>query len=1574
IGYNTINNCDVGIRVREDADLSVNGEVHYNDLSGNTSFGIKVESTSNVDAENNWWGSANGPEHADNTFNVGSQGDVSSDYVDYVPWFDTSMAGNSFAPVEKDDGLKTITYFSSIQTAINAASTGDIITGKAGIFDEQFTVDEAVTIQGTQSKGLLTTIQPTAAPVPAVYDIQVFASNVTLQNLIFDFGDRESVNTGIVVGEYGEPLCPASVTNVTIQNNELYGDGNLIQTGYTIDIGGLLIDSNDFYLGMDVTGDGAEGVYVSPFPQPGKGIVTISNNNFYEFIDYAIAVDASYVNVTNNTIDVLEFGSVTRAAIRYIDWYGNDNTDVNITLNEIYGAAKGIWVESHEGTGTLSGTIQYNYFTDCNEGILLATGLTTSLEITENDFVTTAIKGVNYAVNNTTTVLADCENNWWDSVNGPNHAGNTFNVTAQGGHVTDYVDYVPWLDDEFDVGIPFAPVELYESSVKLDKNKLREENLSFKDVIKNGFEQFSSIQTAIDAYDDVTYDWAGIACYAGTFTEDFVADKDDIWFAGESTKQLVTLLGDQEVTGNYVWFDNFEFDPQAGVALLLNSSAAPIDGTWIDGCTFTIDESGDVGIYVGGSASPNAVTYTDIENSIFNGPTADKNSNPFKVGGWFGTNIGCEIDGLVFYNNEVNYGSIPINIVDEIVTDLYIGYNDFLNTDGVIYFWNNSGTPPTGELSYFDFSNNYVPSSNSYGIAIGGASLGGPTFTDANFGPHIAINDNAFEMSGTTYGYGAVYMADQYTGLLDASENWWGDANGPENDNNTYTPPAAPKGRATVSDRVEFAPWYKDGTNTAPARGWMPLSPPEDYLFAPVINVTASPNTYHSSIQRGVDGATAGDSISCLAGTFDECVTIDKNVKIAGDSSAKGTTYLAPSFAHMDAATVKNVTDAPVLNADFQSVLFVDYTGTALTTIKDFVIDGSAFNTGDPASGGYFAGILFDETAGTVANISFNDIYTLTDNKGVGVVVNDNSGTDKTTEVVDCDFNACPTGALWLVHPNAMGNIHDNTLDGSRNTIMFLSSSSTTASIVDNNTLTNCTRAVVAYPFNADVKIDITDNTFDFSGTALATSVDAIIGNSSGVVYSFELNIENNDFIGNYPPGSKPAANDSKPINFIQNCTGTTITNNTFDNFYRGIFLNGGSSVVTDLTITNNVFTDIALNVISIEAGMVGVGTMAINYNSFDTNSAYAIWSVHATTVDAEKNWYGDATGPVHTSNPHNIPKVYGDGAPVSDNVDFIPWYATSTVTPSTEYVRTHGSTKIPPQQNLAFADFIQACINAAADVYYFVQVTDAATPYTENLTVDNQAYIYGGGNKASPPVTIVGTHTITGDNVTFDNLILTNTNYYTLNIDASAGTIDNIDITNCTFNLIGYAGVHIGGDDGSTNLISDVTIDGNTFNGPASMASNPFKIGGYHGHPGGCNIDGVLFQNNWVDKASIPVNLHDQNINDIQVRYNTFTNTDGIIYFWNDATPTGVLSNFVFANNDVNSTNTYGIGFDETGVFTDANYGTGNAINNNSFDGILGDYGFGAVTVLTSGQLTNQIDATNNWWGSRSGPIHSGN
>jgi hypothetical protein len=235
---------------------------------------------------------------------------------------------------------------------------------------------------------------------------------------------------------------------------------------------------------------------------------------------------------------------------------------------------------------------------------------------------------------------------------------------------------------------------------------------------------------------------------------------------------------------------------------------------------------------------------------------------------------------------------------------------------------------------------------------------------------------------------------------------------------------------------------------------------------------------------------------------------------------------------------------------------------------------------------------------------------------------------------------------------------------------------------------------------------------------------------------------------------------------------------------------------------------------------------------------------------------------------------------------------------------------------------------------------------------------------------------TITASDVTISGFTFISTagDHHVVVIDSSSSALDNVTITSSVFNLTrttSTIGISIG-EQTTNNKVSNVAMSYNTFNGPADKIANPWKIGGWFGNPVGCEVETVEFENNTVYNCSIPINLHDKNITDMLISGNTFRNTDGVVYVWETAdNPTGKLSHFVFTNNDVDSTNTYGVGIDTHNKFTDANFGDGNRINYNNFVGIPGGYGFNATSILSS-LTTYKLNATLNWWGNATGPHHS--
>jgi len=91
---NTINNNgDSGIKIARQTINTERVAIHYNNISGNTNYGVKVDTTSVteiVNATHNYWGHASGPsgEHGrvDPKGKVIGKGDAVSDNVDWDPW------------------------------------------------------------------------------------------------------------------------------------------------------------------------------------------------------------------------------------------------------------------------------------------------------------------------------------------------------------------------------------------------------------------------------------------------------------------------------------------------------------------------------------------------------------------------------------------------------------------------------------------------------------------------------------------------------------------------------------------------------------------------------------------------------------------------------------------------------------------------------------------------------------------------------------------------------------------------------------------------------------------------------------------------------------------------------------------------------------------------------------------------------------------------------------------------------------------------------------------------------------------------------------------------------------------------------------------------------------------------------------------------------------------------------------------------------------------------------------------------------------------------------------------------
>ncbi len=118
---------------------------------------------------------------------------------------------------------------------------------------------------------------------------------------------------------------------------------------------------------------------------------------------------------------------------------------------------------------------------------------------------------------------------------------------------------------------------------------------------------------------------------------------------------------------------------------------------------------------------------------------------------------------------------------------------------------------------------------------------------------------------------------------------------------------------------------------------------------------------------------------------------------------------------------------------------------------------------------------------------------------------------------------------------------------------------------------------------------------------------------------------------------------------------------------YAGHYYNNNSAIFTNSaspTITNSTFKYNYHSLVS-----KGASNPIINYCDIYQNSGMGVNNVDKSfVIDATNNWWGDNSGPTHSSNPG------GTGAEVTDAVDFTPWLGAGASNPIMGDVSLNGT------------------------------------------------------------------------------------------------------------------------------------------------------------------------------------------------------------------------------------------------------------------------------------------------------------
>jgi len=246
IQENNIMSCKIGINITSSAGISITANnisnisysgifldddsssvsainLTYNNIYDNSFFGINNLAMEKLIAENNYWGNSSGPKSSSNTYNKDYQGDNSSDNVDFVPWLSSAYPETSgFYPISNTEG----NYFSSIQDAINNATSGSTITItlKSGTFTENIRLSKTITLSGAgNGNGTSATIIKSSSENTPILNISS-GGNSTARLILRDF--RTAFSMGTDFSGSGILLSNASyvsLENISASNNQGYG-------------------------------------------------------------------------------------------------------------------------------------------------------------------------------------------------------------------------------------------------------------------------------------------------------------------------------------------------------------------------------------------------------------------------------------------------------------------------------------------------------------------------------------------------------------------------------------------------------------------------------------------------------------------------------------------------------------------------------------------------------------------------------------------------------------------------------------------------------------------------------------------------------------------------------------------------------------------------------------------------------------------------------------------------------------------------------------------------------------------------------------------------------------------------------------------------------------------------------------------------------------------------------------------------------------------------------------------------------------------------------------------------------
>ncbi len=264
---NTLTGNYIGLYVFDTQTELTGITVNFNNISGNSRYGVWNEGGETLDATRNWWGHVSGPGRAGP-----GEGDRVSTKVLYSPWLGAEPGSEPMTWGVDPTGL--------IQEAIDKAAAGDTIIAAEGKYEEELTITRSLTLRSAHGEEV-------TAIVGSV-SIELEAGTVL-------FGaDKAGFTVDADGGDFAIWLSIDNGSELTITDNSLTGAAAGISTrDGLLHNGTIIIDYNEIH-------ENDYGIYLESVQ--GGSTVLINYNGLAQNEDFGVYVESSaiVVDATNN--------------------------------------------------------------------------------------------------------------------------------------------------------------------------------------------------------------------------------------------------------------------------------------------------------------------------------------------------------------------------------------------------------------------------------------------------------------------------------------------------------------------------------------------------------------------------------------------------------------------------------------------------------------------------------------------------------------------------------------------------------------------------------------------------------------------------------------------------------------------------------------------------------------------------------------------------------------------------------------------------------------------------------------------------------------------------------------------------------------------------------------------------------------------------------------------------------------------------------------------------------------------------------------------------------------------------